>query len=288
MSLFPQILANGVIAGATYAIIAMGFNLTYGATRFINMAYGAVAAVGGYLFYFVTREEGLPLVIGLVVGILGAGVVGVACDRLVFSPLRARRASEKVLFLASLGLFTMLQAIISMGFGTAFRPLADSSVSTTVVNVGSASVTLVEVVIIILAVAVYGALFVVLKRTTFGRAVRAVQDDEEVARMLGINTDRIIMQLFFISSCIAGLAGILVGFDAGLGQGTSLLILVEGAVASIIGGIGIFSGGMIGAFILGLVENFGIWGVGGEWKPAITFAALTLFLLVRPKGIFKN
>ncbi len=288
MALLLQLVLNSLIAGATYAIIALGFNLVYGATRFVNLAYGAVSAFGGYMFFLLARQYGIETFLSIIIAVFASGVLGVITDRLVFSPLRRRKASNRTSFVASVGIFTMLQAIFEIAFGTEFKPLAAASAAPTVYQIGGAAITSVEVIIAALAIIFYCGLFVVLKYTKFGRAVRAVQDDEEVARVLGIHTDRIIMWLFFIGSAIAGTAGILIGFDIGINTQSSLLILLEGAVASIIGGIGALWGGFLGAFILGAVENFSIYKIGGEWKPAVTFLVLAVFLIVRPRGLFKR
>ena len=131
-------------------------------------------------------------------------------------------------------------------------------------------------------------LALLLKYTIFGKAIKAVNDDEEVAKIIGINTNKIIGRVFFIGSAIAGLSGILIGFDTGIEPTMGLGLLLKGVIASIIGGIGNLYGGVIGAFFLGFIENFGIWKISGEWKDAIAFALLIIFLLFRPQGIIKK
>ena len=122
----------------------------------------------------------------------------------------------------------------------------------------------------------------------FGKSVRAVSDDEEVAKIVGINTERVIGWIFFIGSAVAGLAGILVGFDTGIQPTMGLNLLLKGIIAAIVGGVGNIWGALLGAILLGFVENFGIWKISGEWKDAIAFVLLILFLIFRPKGIIKS
>ncbi len=131
-------------------------------------------------------------------------------------------------------------------------------------------------------------LVLLFKFTIFGKAIKAISDDEEVARIIGINTNKIIGYVFFIGSAIAGLSGILMGFDTGIEPTMGMSLLLKGVIASIIGGVGNIYGGVLGAFLLGFVENFGIWKISGEWKDAIAFAILILFLLFRPQGILKK
>ena len=127
-----------------------------------------------------------------------------------------------------------------------------------------------------------------LYKTKLGKAVRAISDDENVAKIVGINTNKIIGYVFFIGSAIAGLAGILVGLDIGIQPTMGLGLLLKGVVAAVVGGMGNLYGGVLGSFLLGFVENFGIWKISGEWKDAIAFVLLIAFLIFRPKGIMNS
>lgn len=149
-------------------------------------------------------------------------------------------------------------------------------------------ITQTQLVILLSVALVTAGLVALLYKTQFGKAVRAISDDEEVARIIGINTNKIIGYVFFIGSAIAGLAGILVGFDVGIEPTMGLNLLLKGVIASIVGGVGNFYGGVLGAFLLGFVENFGIWKISGEWKDAIAFALLIIFLIFRPRGIMNK
>jgi branched-chain amino acid transport system permease protein len=143
-------------------------------------------------------------------------------------------------------------------------------------------------VIFVSAIAIACALAAFLKYTTFGKAVKAVSDDEEVAQVVGINTNRVIAWVFFIGSAIAGLAGILVGLDTGIDPAMGLNLLLKATIACIVGGIGSLWGGVVGAFAIGLIENFGIWKIPGVWKDAISFGLLIVFLLFRPHGLARR
>lgn len=123
-------------------------------------------------------------------------------------------------------------------------------------------------------------------KTNFGKKIRAISDDEEVARICGIDAEKIIGGAFFLSGALAGLAGILLGIDIGIQPTMGLLIVLEAATAAIIGGIGNVRGGILGAFILGFAENFGVLYVSGEWKGSIAFSLLALVLIFRPAGLF--
>ncbi|MFQ5874996.1 MAG: branched-chain amino acid ABC transporter permease, partial [Dehalococcoidia bacterium] len=136
-----------------------------------------------------------------------------------------------------------------------------------------------------ISVIAFGSLVLLLKKTSFGKAVRAISDDEEIAKVVGINTTVIIAVIFFVGAAIAAFAGVLSGHDTAIQPRMGLLLLLKGWVASVVGGIGNIYGAILGGFVLGLVENYGIWRLAGEWKDAIAFILLILFLAFWPKGL---
>lgn len=293
MEILPQLVMNSIIAGAIYTLVALGFNLIYSTVKFFDLGYGALTAVGGYTVFWLAKQLGLPLYFAIIAGVLVAGLVGLLIDRLIYRPLRGRKASPMILLVASLGAFTALQAIIAILFTSQFQTLTSATASGTVyevlpatANFGSAVITQVQLIILIAGLLIMAGLGALLKFTMFGKKIKAVADDEEVSKIVGINTERVIMSVFFIGSAIAGLAGILVGFDTGIEPTMGLSLLLKGVVAAIVGGIGNVYGGVLGAFLLGLVENFGIWQISGEWKDAIAFGLLIIFLLFKPKGLW--
>ena len=282
-SIVPQLIANSIIAGGIYSLVALGFNLIFGVTKFFNLAHGAVATSGAFATFYFLKSVGLPVWLAVFIGIIVAGVLGVVLDKLVFRKLRNRKASAMIYLVASLGLFTAIQAIIAILFTSQFQTLFSGD--TKVFNILGASVTDVQIITIVSAFGIMFALAFLLYKTKFGKAVRAVSDDEQVSKIVGINTDRIISKVFFIGSAIAGVAGIAIGFDTGIEPTMGMGLLLKGVIASIIGGIGNVYGGVLGAFLLGFIENFGIWKISGEWKDAIAFGVLIIFLLFRPRGI---
>ncbi len=288
MDIFPQLVANSIIAGSIYAILTLGFNLTYSTAKFIDMGFGVLTAVGGYSVFYISKTLGAPLWVGITAGILLAGTVSFLAYLFVYKPLRARKASSAVLLIASLGVLTVVQAVIAILFTSQFQTLAGMLAENRIFEVLGGTMTMVQVTSLCLGAILFVILALTLRKTMFGKAVTAISDDEEVSKMVGINTNRITGQVFFISGAIGGLAGILIGFDTGIEPIMGLSWLLTAVVASIIGGIGNMYGGVAGAFFLAFAENFGIWKIAGEWKMAIAFALLILFLLFRPQGIFKR
>ena len=415
-SQFLQFSINGIVIGAIYALMALGFTLVYGTVWFFDLSYGAMATVGGYsVFYFTSRQvqtigrgeiNNLPLniimgvllagvvfwalytwllpalrsrldrqtalglcillatafgvyiaftlenpahlhtflspPIGLMVALAAAwavhqvvvtvnggaaiprplvllGVVGVAalgayCGSLlagapgsilylswgmgamlagasglmiyrgVYFYLRRQARSPLVMLVGSLGLLLSITAFISIIFSPDGRPLSEPFGSVPW-SFGGAYIKPFQVFIIGMAVAVYLGLVFLLNRTSFGKAARAIGDDEEVARIVGINTPVIIAVIFFLGAAISALGGILLGEDIGIRPQMGLLLLLKGWIASVVGGIGNIQGAILGGFVLGMVENYGVWYVPAQWKDAIAFVLLIFFLSFWPKGI---
>lgn len=288
METLSQLVLNSIIAGAIYTLVAIGFNLIFGAVKFFNLAHGVLAAFGGYLVFFLANAMGFNVYLSVPVAVICSGLAGFAFEKIIFLPLRKRKASNMVLLVASLGLMTSFQAILAIIFSSQFQTLTGESARQTIFNVGGGAITLTQVIIAAFGAGITVFLIILLNKTMFGKAVKAISDDEEVAKIVGINTDKVIGRVFFIGSAIAGLSGILSGFDTGIEPNMGMNLLLKGVIASIIGGVGSVQGGVLGAFILGFAENFGIWKLPGQWKDAIAFVLLIIMLLFRPQGLIKR
>ena len=283
-SIVPQLIINSIVAGAIYSLVALGFNLVYSTTRFFNLAHGVLCTIGGYVAYFITTSIGWGIVPAIFVAIISTGLISFLIDRFVYAELRKRKATSMVLLVASLGIMTALQAIIAILFTSQFKTL-NTGVETKVYEFWGGIMTDVQLVTLILTVVIMVVLGLVFSYTRFGKTVRAVSDEEGVARIVGIDTEKVISKIFIIGGMVAGLAGVMVGLDTGIEPTMGMGLLLKGVIASIIGGVGSIYGGVVGAFVLGFIENFGIWKISGEWKDAIAFGVLILFLLFRPHGI---
>lgn len=288
MSILPQLVLNSIIAGSIYALLALGFNLIYGATKFFNLAHGVMAAVGGYTALFLLQKDpNLNLWLVVLIAVIVAGLAGLALEKLIYLPLRKRKASNMILLVASLGAFTAIQAFLAILFTSQFQILSNFG-SQNIFQIFSGTITQTQVTIFVSGIAILIALMLFLKKSLTGKAVQAISDDEEVAKIVGINTAKVIGLVFFIGSAISGLAGVFVGLDTGIEPTMGLNMLLKGVIAAIVGGVGSIPGAFLGAFLLGFVENFGIWKISGEWKDSIAFVLLILFLIFRPKGIISK
>ena len=288
MDIVVQIALNAVIAGAIYTLVAIGFNLIYSTARFFDLGYGALTTVGGYSVFYFYKQLDLDIFTSITLGIILVGIIGILIERFIYRTLRRRKASNVVLLIASLGVLTVLQAFVAIIFTSQFQTLSKDIGGQRIFDIFGGVITETQSIILITGILITLILGAVLKYTLFGKAVRAVSDDEEVANIVGINSEKIMTIVFFIGAAIAGIAGIAVGFDTGIEPTMGMALLLKGVIAAIIGGLGRVHGAIIGAFFLAIIENLGAWQFSGEWKDAIAFAVLILFLIFRPEGILKK
>lgn len=285
MDTFRQLLINGLNNGALYALVAVGFNLVYRTTKFFNLTHGAMLAVSAYAAIELSKH-GLDIWVAGAIGVLVAGLFGYATDKVMYLPLRRRKASNMVLLVASLGGLTVLQALIAMIFSSQYQVLASGIPP--IYEVFGGVVTQTQVLIMLFAIGLTLLLAGMLKFTKLGKAIEATSDDAEVAAITGVETDRLIGYVFFIGSAIAGLAGFLYGMQSGVTPMMGMNLLLKGVIASIVGGIGSLYGAVLGSFVLGIVESFGVWKLPSVWKDAIAFGLLLVFLLIRPRGLLSR
>ena len=242
------------------------------------------ALVGAWCGFLLTGAPGAGLYLSWGVSCLLAGCVGLALYRGLYVYMRERARSPLIMLVASLGILLAIAALIVIVFQSAPRALPEAFGSAPW-NIAGARIKGFNVFAIGVALAGFVGMWYLLKLTSFGRAVRAIGDDEEVSKVVGINTTVIIAVVFFIGALYAAMAGILTGHDTALQPRMGLLLLLKGWIASVVGGIGNLYGAIVGGFVLGLVEQFGIWDMAGEWKDAIAFVLLILFLSFWPQGL---
>ncbi len=280
-----QILANGLIIGAIYGLVALGFALIYRTVRFFHFAHGAVFAVGAYVAYVSVAQAGLSYVLVAPIVIISCGAIGLLIDRLVYRPLRRRRASNLVFLLASFGVFLVIQNLLQLVFGAQVQSLRAGTV---VEGNRVLGVVITDLQLIICCVGVVSLLLLLAagRITRVGTAIRCVSDDVVGAELVGISSEKIIGISFIVGSSLSGIAGMLLAAETNLHPAMGMNAVLKAIIASIIGGVGSIYGAFLGGILLGLAENVGAWYGQAAWKDAISFGILILFLLIRPHGIF--
>jgi len=280
MAIATQLILNGIIAGAIYALVASGFSLIYSVTKFMHLAHGAVLALGAYLLY--TFSAGMNFWLAVILTLICTSFAGVLIDWLVYRPLRKRKASGAVLLIASIAVLILVNSLILALWGADVKTVPTRN---PVFDVIGARITLIQIIIIIVSVVLLFALWFLMKRTKLGKAMRAVADNKEVAQTVGINPERIYTYTFAIGSFLAGVAGILIGIEQNLYPIMGLSLIIKGFTGAVIGSLASVPGSVLGSLILGLVENIGIWWLPSGYKDAIAFVLLFIFLLFKPSGL---
>ena len=255
-----------------------------GARTAAALAFALSLAAGAAAGFLTASAPGAGLYLSWGVSCLLAGVVSLALYRGLYMRMRARARSPLTMLVASLGVLLAITALISVIFQPTSRPLPDAFGGAPW-SVGGATIKGFNVFAIGVALAGFAALWLLLRKTAFGKAVRAISDDEEVAKVVGINTAVVISVVFFIGAMYAAMGGLLSGHDTAIQPRMGLLLLLKGWIASVVGGIGSLYGAIVGGFALGVIEQFGIWDLAGEWRDAISFVLLILFLSFWPRGI---
>ncbi len=281
--MFQQLLVNALISSSIYILIAVSFAVIYRTVRFFHFAHAVVFTAGAYFTFLFYKLTGFPLALAIPAAIILVSVLGCGMEVLVYKTLRKKKTSPMVLLLASLGLYILLQNTISMVFGDDTKSIR-SGVVKEGLPVFGARITPIQIVIIITSIILIIAVVLWLKKSRMGKAMRAVANNAELARVSGIQSDRVILWTYALGSALAGVAGILVALDVDMTPTMGLNALIMGVVAMIIGGVGSIPGLALGALLLGLAQHLGVWKISSQWQDAIAFIILFVFLLVRPRG----
>ena len=281
--MFNQLLINGLIAGAIYALLASRFSLIYSICKFVHFAHGAVIAVAAYILYALFSLLGMNFWLAVILTIILISIFGLVMN-LVYKQLRKRKASNVILLIASFALLILIESLILLFFGADVKTIGFIKIAKGLEILG-AIITPLQIFIVISSFILFVLLFFLMKRTKIGKAMRAVSDNKDVAEIVGISSERIYMWAFIIGSAIAGVGGILIALEQNLEPMMGTHLIIKGFTAAIIGGIGNIPGAILGAFLLGFSENFGIWFLPSGYKDAIAFIILFIFLLFRPQGI---
>jgi len=284
VSIVVQLLINSIIAGSIYALIASGFSLIYSVAKFMHFAHGAVVTVSAFILFFFAGMLKFPFWLSAILTIIFAALFGLLMNLLCYRPMRKRKATNAVLLIASLAMFILFQSLMIAVFGADIKTVRLGQISTGL-NVFGGIITELQIIIVLVSVILLVLLWLFMKKTRLGKAMRAVADNKEVAQTVGINPEKIYNITFMIGSAIAGIAAVLIALEQNVEPNMGFSLIIKGFTGAIIGGIHMVPGAVLGSYLLGLVENFGIWFLPSGYKDAIAFVLLFIFLLIRPQGI---
>ncbi|MGZ5482170.1 MAG: branched-chain amino acid ABC transporter permease [Pyrinomonadaceae bacterium] len=294
MDTFVQQLINGLNIGAIYALIALGYTMVYGILRIINFAHGDIYMVGAFAGYFIALKLGLgPSWGGLLFVLIGsmvvAALVGMAMERFAYRPVR--KYARMTTLITAIGVSLLLENLFVALFGGQGRGFPQLINDTTFPLFGNAAISKSQILIFAVSIALMVILQWIIFKTKVGTAMRAVSFNLNSAKLMGINTDAIIMFTFALGSALAAAGGVLTAqysptIDPLMGITTGL----KAFVAAVLGGIGNIPGAVLGGLLIGVAETMVVGygsniGIQSTYRDAVAFAILILVLLVRPSGI---
>lgn len=285
--MLAQQLINALSLGCVYALFALGFTLIFGVLDVINLSHGAIFMVGAYVALYAIASLGAPLWVGLLIAFAAAGLGAAVIDRLVLRPLRRRGAPQLIAMIATIGISIILTNSAQGIFGPNNQRFPHGTVPGDTLQLAGIRVTVVELGIIFLSLALMVLLMVLLRRTRFGRAMRAVAESPKAAWLLGIDVERLFLTTSFAAGGLGGIAGVLIGlYSDALYPLMGEPMLQKGIAVVILGGLGSIPGAMLGGLFLGFSEVLSVAYVGSTMRDAVAFGLLFLVLLLRPQGLF--
>ncbi|MEE1737347.1 branched-chain amino acid ABC transporter permease [Streptomyces sp. BE147] len=300
MNELPQQLANGLILGAMYGLIAIGYTMVYGIIQLINFAHGEIFMIGGFgaLTVYLGLPSGFSLIAAIplmiIGGIIAAVAISMAAERFAYRPLRT--APRLAPLITAIGLSLALQQAVWMWYPDATKDRSFPQFKGEAFEILGANIQRGDVFVLIAAPVCMLALGLFVSKTRSGRGMQATSQDPDTAKLMGINTDRIIVMAFAIGAAFAAVAAVAYGLKNGqIGFRMGFIMGLKAFTAAVLGGIGNIYGAMLGGVVLGVAEALAtgymsevpgmeLFG-GGAWKDVWAFALLIIVLLVRPQGL---
>lgn len=285
MSEFLEQVINALNTGSIYALVAIGYTMVYGIIRLINFAHGDIMMFGAYFaFIFATVFPfQLPVILIIVISMALAALMGVLIEKVAYKKLR--KAPRISALITAIGMSLFLQNLALLIFKPEPRVMP-VLISKTHVNIFGLSIPILTLVTIGVSVGFMILLTLFIKKTKQGKAMRAVSQDQEAAKLMGINVNSVISLTFAIGSALGALGGIF--YSIAYSQVYPMLGVMPGLkafVAAVLGGIGNIGGAMLGGYLIGAIETFTNGYISTRWVDAIVFSILVFVLLVKPSGI---
>lgn len=286
MSVWMQHVANGIMLGSLYALIAIGYTMVYGILRLINFAHGDIFMMAAYFAFFGVVVCQLPWYMAFGLVVVATMLLGILIERTAYRPLRD--APKTSLLISAIGVSFFLENLATFLFSGKPKAFPTFELMTMPIVVKGVNLQLLTIVVPVTTIVLLWLLLILLNRTKIGMAMRAVSRDYEIAKVMGIKINRVIATTFAIGSGLAAIGAILWGMK--YPQVQPMMGVMPGLkcfIAAVIGGIGNVKGAVIGGFILGLTEVLLVAVFAGltGYRDAIAFVLLIIILLVRPTGL---
>jgi branched-chain amino acid transport system permease protein/neutral amino acid transport system permease protein len=276
-----QLVIYGIVLGSVISLGAIGVSMIFGILRFAHFAHGDMMTLGAYLALIGVSVLNLPILVVFPFAIIGAGLLATGVDRLIYRPLRL--SSPIIMLISSVGTALMLRSLIQIIWGPDNK-IYQAGIKMPYTFWGL-RIKPDQLTIIFGAILLVVLLHLFLHKTKMGKSMRAMSDNMDLARVSGINTERVIFWTWLIAAGMAGAGGIFLGIDTRLNPIMGWRILLPVFAATILGGIGSLYGAILGGLTIGIVQELSTLWISPAYKPAIAFTIMVLMLIFRPTGI---
>lgn len=283
MSYFLQQLINGLSIGSVYALMAVGYSLVYSIMNFSNFAHGGVIMIGAYIGYFSLTMLKVPFYIAFLISALGAGLLAVSMEKVVYRPLRKRNAPFLYFIISAMGASIFLENIVVATIGPTFRTYPPIF-STTPIMLGPLALGRIDLLMFVISAISLSALMYIIEKTKIGLSIKATSYSIKGSTLMGINVDQVIFIIFLLGGILAGIAGMLFGMKytvyPQIGD-----ITTKSFIAAVFGGLGSLPGAVFGSILLGIIETMTSGYLSSQYRDLIAFALLIFVLVVKPTGL---
>jgi branched-chain amino acid transport system permease protein len=284
LGILVQVLFWGLYAGCIYILLATGLNLIFGVMKIVNFAHGELLMLGAYVTATVFALSGFNPYAIILLTMLVLGLIGIVIERLCFRPILGTGKLNEIFL--SLGLIYVFQNGVALIWGDE-RQVLNSPYQMVTVPIGAIQLPLDYIIIIVITVLILCGLYLLLRKTDLGRAIRATSQNRKGAMIVGIDVERMDMISFGIGSGLAAAAGTLwvvsgQVFNPYIGS----IPAIKAFSIVILGGLGSIPGAIVGGLLYGIAENGAAYFLGGIWKDSISFLILIIVLIIRPTGLF--
>ncbi|WP_414754815.1 branched-chain amino acid ABC transporter permease [Anabaena sp. CCY 9910] len=280
-----QLIVNGIAVGSIIALAAVGLTLTYGILRLSNFAHGDFLTLGAYLTLLV-NTFGINIWLSMIVAVVGTVGAMLLSEKLLWSRMRSIRANSTTLIIISIGLALFLRNGIILIWGG--RNQNYNLPITPALDIFGVKVPQNQLLVLALAVLSIGVLHYLLQNTKIGKAMRAVADDLDLAKVSGIDVEQVIFWTWLIAGTVTSLGGSMYGLITAVRPNMGWFLILPLFASVILGGIGNPYGAIAAAFIIGIVQEVSTPLLGSQYKQGVALLIMILVLLIRPKGLFKG
>jgi len=279
-----QQIVNGLMLGASYSLVAIGYTLIFGVLNLLYFAHGEVFMVGAFVGLFLVTHAGFGIFGALIGAMIACAVLGVVAVFVAIRPVAKDRPLAPLI--SSIGLTIVLQNVFVYFIGGQQLSFPET-ISQTLYRFGPVTVSSSQIFVLVIAISLMALLWLFIEHSKLGRAIRATAENHETAALLGVDVNRVVLITFIIGSGIAGIAGVLDGIkNSNISPFMGLSAAVKGLIVMLLGGLGNVPGAMVAGLLLGMIEILSAAYIGTTERDLFSFLILILILLYKPTGLF--